>query len=186
MDAKTFFEKSVQLAGNVVTQIETSQLTNSTPCSEWDLQALLNHIVYEIIWIPDMMAGVSFKETGEIHEGNLLGDDFKSTWGSVVAAATKSINDTPHEQIVHMSSGDAPASAYIDEVAVDILIHGWDVAKSIAKPYDVSDELLDRAEGLVDHLMEAYGAYGVFGTPLIVSPDADRFTKLLAKMGREA
>ena len=56
MDPKELFRRVLAQVGPCIRRINDTQLTNSTPCSEWDLRALLRHIVYELLWVPELAA----------------------------------------------------------------------------------------------------------------------------------
>ncbi len=86
-----------------------------------------------------------------------------------------------------MSYGPVPGSVYCGHRFIDVLIHGWDVAKSTGQ-----DTTLDPA--LVEALLEVRRAAaracspgsGAFGTTSSVPAGADRQTQLLAVLGRAA
>jgi uncharacterized protein (TIGR03086 family) len=183
-DAANIFKQVITMAGQAVMKVKPEDLNNPTPCSEWNLRALINHMVYEIAWIPDILDGKSFKETGELHGGDLLGDDVHEAWNEIVIAARTKADETPPDKTVHMYVGDVPAEDYLAEVAYDVLIHGWDVAQAIGEPYEIRGELLVFAKAAVDPLTERYSEYGVFGEMVEVGDDADDQTKILGKMGR--
>lgn len=68
----------------------------------------------------------------------------------------------------------------------DLVVHGWDLGVSNGRPTTFSEADIDAME----HAFEGYGdhAYdeGVFRRPVEVPEDADRQTRLLARMGRRA
>ena len=46
-----------------------------TPCHDWDVRALVNHVVYEDVWTVPMMEGATIADVGDRFEGDLLRDD---------------------------------------------------------------------------------------------------------------
>ena len=53
MEPKAYFIKSLQHIDNIIVQIKDSDWHNVTPCTEWNLHDLVNHMVVEVAWIPD-------------------------------------------------------------------------------------------------------------------------------------
>ncbi len=130
MDAKTLFNKAAKQVDVCVSHVHDNQLTNKTPCTEWDLKALLNHVVYELSWVPDLLAGKTVAEVGTKYDGDLLGEDRQLTWSRALKAAQEAIERTDVDTVVHLSYGDVPAEHYIREIGSDLAIHGWDVSQS--------------------------------------------------------
>jgi hypothetical protein len=66
------------------------------------------------------------------------------------------------------------------------VVHGWDLGAATGRPTTFTDAEMDVMEqafvGFGDHAYDE----GVFRQPVDVSQDADRQTKLLARMGRRA
>ena len=176
----------MEFAGKAIENLREGQLSNSTPCTEWNLSQLLNHMVYEVAWVAPLVEGKTIAEVGTLYDGNLLGDEPKLAWYEAVDQAIESVKKMETSSTVHLSAGDDTAGNYIDEVGFDVLVHGWDVAQSLNAPYSIPNTLLDRAKELLPKLQAKYGSFGVFAPELQVSSSADDQTKLLAQMGRKA
>ena len=44
MDVVTTFERVLDTTSQVIDRVEPDQLGNPTPCTEWDVRAVINHI----------------------------------------------------------------------------------------------------------------------------------------------
>ena len=51
-----------------------------TPCADWDVRALVNHVVYEDLWAPHLARGETVEQVGDRYEGDQLGSDPKAAW----------------------------------------------------------------------------------------------------------
>ena len=60
--------------------IRDDQWNNATPDTEWDVTALVRHLVYEQLWVPELLAGRTIAEVGDALDGDILGDDPKAAW----------------------------------------------------------------------------------------------------------
>src|ERR687898_12665 len=63
-----------------------------TPCSDWDVRALVNHIAYEDLWTVPLMEGATIAEVGDRFEGDLLGDDPVATARAAWRPTTRRTN----------------------------------------------------------------------------------------------
>lgn len=68
----------------------------------------------------------------------------------------------------------------------DLVVHGWDLGSANGRPTTFTDADMDAMEqafvGFGEHAYDD----GVFGRPVDVPADADRQTRLLARMGRRS
>ena len=73
-----------------------------------------------------------------------------------------------------------------DFYGFDLVVHGWDLGSSNARPTTFTDADMDAMEqafvGFGDHAYDE----GVFRSPVEVADDASRQERLLARMGRRA
>lgn len=181
------YRRAVDQFGGLVGQIRDDQWSSSTPCTDWDVRALVNHIVNENLWMPPLLEGKTIEEVGDRFDGDVLGDDPHKAWTKAsteaVAAASKS---GVLERTTHLSFGDVPGREYISQVLTDHVIHAWDLARGIGAKERLEAELVDFAYSYLEPQAEAWRAGGAFGEPVKVPSHADRQTKLLAMTGRKA
>lgn len=185
MDAKDLFREGASEANTCVQRVELEQMTNATPCKEWDLRTLLNHMVYELAWVPDLLEGKTVKEVGNKYDGDLLGDDPVAAWEKYSEAALAAVDKAKPGDTVHLSYGDVKADHYIREVGSDILIHGWDVGQSINCSMTFSDKVVLAIEEFVNPRAKEYRASGLFGDQLPTKESDSKHVKLLAFFGRK-
>src|SRR2546421_228674 len=157
MGAPEHFKKA---ADGFTAQLQTArddQWNAPTPCSEWDVRALVNHVIGEVLWIPPMVEGKTIADVGNALDGDLLGDDPKIAW-SQAAEDTVATVSAPGamQRTVHLSYGDRSAEEDADEVATDILIHTWDLARGLGRDVRLDPEMVELA-------MPAFSSAGMEG-----------------------
>ena len=54
---------------------------------DWDVRALVNHLVGEQLWAEPMLTGKTIEEVGDQYSGDLLGDDPASIWREAAKAS---------------------------------------------------------------------------------------------------
>ena len=102
-------DQAAAAASAVANGIKADQLTNPTPCTEWDVRALVQHLVSENAWIPPLLAGKTIAEVGDRLDGDLLGGDPKAAWRRSVEQALAAIGEEGAlDRTVHISRGDVP------------------------------------------------------------------------------
>ena len=166
-----------------VDQIADGDWAKPTPCTEWDVRALMAHIVSGTCWVAPLVEGLTIPEVGDRFEGDLLGDDPKGAWHKAAATAIAAC-DGGLTGIVHISAGDVPATEYVGERILDLAMHAWDLARAIGADERLDPELVAAAQQVLSEKADLWRQFGALGPATEVGPDADAQTILLAESGR--
>jgi uncharacterized protein (TIGR03086 family) len=186
-DVRELYRRASEAFGAKVHGATADQWHLPTPCADWDVGALVNHVVGENRWAVPLFAGGTIAEVGDRLDGDLLGDDPVNAWDDSATAAVAAVDDpAAMDRIVHLSFGDFPGSEYALQLFADLLVHGWDLARATGQDESVDPELVTACAGWFAEVAQPYRDAGVVG-PRPPSPDgADPQTVLLAEFGRTA
>ena len=165
-------------------KIGADQWAASTPCREWDVRALVNHVGGEWLWVGELMSGKTIADVGSTLDGDVLGDDPVSTVGKGQASAVAAF-EAPDaaERTVQLSFGDTPAMEYAQQMAADTVIHTWDLAAAIGSDATLDPDLVDYTYEYMLQVAELWRSGGAFG-PACTAQDDSTQAKLLALTGR--
>jgi uncharacterized protein (TIGR03086 family) len=181
------FRRAADGFGRSVHLVGTSQWHDPTPCTDWDVRTLVNHVTVEQLWVPPLVQGSTVADIGDGLDGDRLGDDPVAAWDAAVASSSLAFGAPGAlDATVSLSGGERPTSEYCWEMTTDALIHSWDLARGIGADETLDAELVDlvyeRTLPIAEHLQET----GLFAPPVPVPDDAPLPVKLLALFGRRA
>jgi len=156
-----------------------------TPCAAWSVRDLVNHIVSEQLWVPDLLAGHTIAEVGDKYDGDQLHDDPPDAWlkASGVARAAL-LQPGAVDRTVHLSFGDTDAREYGWQLTTDLAVHGWDLATALGAHAGIEDELATAILAYVEPQVSAWSGTSWFAEPVAVPADADAATRLIGLLGR--
>jgi len=184
MDPKKLYLYALDVATKVVERVGLEQMELATPDTEWNVHDLLQHIIYELAWTADIVAGKTIEEVGDKYEGELLVGNPVQAWRHYEVMARVAVEECDVETTAHLSYAVMPVSEYLFDAGIDQLIHAWDLGQAIGVPvvFDVSmaQGVYDRVSPKKDQLVVS----GLFAAPVAVPDDATVQVKLLAIMGR--
>ncbi len=181
------YVKAMESTRRYVNGVNADQWHGPTPCSEWDVKQVANHIIGENLWAAELFQGKTIAEVGNRLDGDLAGDDPAAGYAvSVEAAAPVVSAPGAMEATCHLSFGDHTGSDYAAQLFMDLLIHGWDIAKATGQDASLDPDLVLECLPIAQQLTTQFRSAGVFGENLAVGADADPQTKLLALVGRRA
>jgi len=173
--------------GDRVRAVRADQWGSPTPCTDWDVRTLVNHVVGEDRWTPSLLAGQTIAEVGDRFDSDLLGADPAGAYQQAAAEAVAAVKAPGAlTRTVHLSFGDAPGSEYVWQLFTDHLIHAWDLARAIGADERLDPELVTACAEWFAGQEEAYRASGSIGPRVSVPAGADAQTVLLAAFGRAA
>ncbi|MDP1819700.1 MAG: TIGR03086 family metal-binding protein [Acidimicrobiales bacterium] len=155
--------------------------TNPTPCADWTARDLVRHLVEA----PRMFFGMV--EVPPPADGPPVDDDPSGAFAVVRTAVLDALGDpaVADKEFDGLSGRQTFAQAIDRFICADLVVHGWDLARSTGQDEHVDpDEARRIHESLepMEHTMRGPGAFGPATEP---PPDADEPTKLLCFLGRE-
>jgi uncharacterized protein (TIGR03086 family) len=154
-----------------------------TPCDEWNVRALVSHVVGESLWTPPLLEGKTIEEVGDQFDGDVLADDPAAAASRAAGRALDAADSRlPAGGRVHLSYGDEDMHEYARQLVADYLVHAWDLAAAVGGDTELDPELVaDVAVWFADR-EEMYRGAGVIGPR---GPGGgDPQSELLAAFGR--
>ena len=181
------YSRAMESTQRYISGIRGDQWTSSTPCAEWNVKQIVNHLVGENLWAGELFAGKAVADVGDRLEGDLAGEDPIAAYERSVAFAKRAV-EAPGamEATCHLSFGDHQGAEYAKQLFLDTFIHGWDIAKATGQATRLDSALVSACYPIAEELRGLFGSFGVFGDDLSAEQADDQQTKLLGLMGRRA
>jgi uncharacterized protein (TIGR03086 family) len=154
-----------------------------TPDAEWTVRDLVNHLVGEHLWAPELLAGHTIDEVGDRFSGDVLGDDPLAAWDAAIYRSLSAWGQTPPDRLVHLSFGDVPAREYAEQMLVDLVVHGWDLARGAGLDERLDPATVRHALAYSEKHADELAGSGLFAEPVQVDSD-DPQDRLLGLLGR--
>ncbi|GAB7036423.1 hypothetical protein JCM9533A_02700 [Catenuloplanes niger JCM 9533] len=154
-----------------------------TPCTEWTVRDLVNHMVSEHLWAPHILAGETLEQVGARYDGDVVGDDPAGAWARAAELSRAAWLGTDLAGSARFSFGEAPLTVYADQMLVDLTVHGWDLARGAGL-----DESLD-PDGVAHSLayaranVDRFSGLGIVAPP-VPTTSTDPAVQLLSLLGR--
>ncbi|MEU9123372.1 TIGR03086 family metal-binding protein [Streptomyces sp. NPDC048506] len=178
--------EALALFGSRVHAVRDDQWDGPTPCAEWSVRDLVNHLTAEQLWVPRLVRdGAAITDVGSDYEGDVLGDDPVETWDRAAVAAVAAFSERGAlGRTVQLSYGSAPADAYCTQMMADAVVHSWDLSRAIGAEERLPGDLATAALREVEPYAPGLAASGLFAPAVEPPPDADDLVRLLCLLGR--
>jgi uncharacterized protein (TIGR03086 family) len=179
--------------GDRVHAIGEDQWHAPTPDTEWDVAALVSHLIDENQWVPPLVHGLDLESAAKVVEGTRtlpvdggVGANLAEVWDEASIAAADAFREPDAmDRTVALSRGPTPVRDYIGEMIFDHLVHAWDLGTAIGYneplPSDVVEAVYAIAKTMGD--LSAFG--DMFKPAVSVPDDAPTIDKLVALTGRQ-
>jgi uncharacterized protein (TIGR03086 family) len=175
--------------GRRVRAVGDEQWYAPTPCTRWNVRALVNHLTTEQLWVVPLLRGATVAEVGARFDGDQLGTDPPRTWQRAAATAraaflaAQPLSDHP----VRMSTRRRVSAAdYCREMTCDLTVHAWDLARACGTSERLDRRLVDAVYTWTLPHAGALATSGLVDPPVPVSDTANPQSRLLALFGRRA
>lgn len=185
------YDRALTECGELVAAAADTDLRAATPCTGWDLAALLRHMIGQnngfTTAVADGDAPLSAYDGPRITADTLI-----SCW-SASAARLRAAFASPAGAGVHLAELGltVPVERALRMQLLDTVIHTWDVARSLGRDHRPADDLIEPV--VTDARLIAArpgGTPGVFAAPVAISAEGsppgppDPWAEALQLLGR--
>jgi uncharacterized protein (TIGR03086 family) len=184
MDEIELIDGVLTKTGDIIARVPAGSEQQPTPCGEWDVAALRDHIVG---WVQVFEAGCHDRSCGVDPAAYRAGDDAAEVFRAAASSIVEGWATHGLHRKVRVSSGDAmPGEMVFNMTLMEYFGHGWDLATATAQPVPFSDteaaEVLFRARAT---LPPEYRGPGMpFGDIVALDPGAPAVDRLVGFLGR--
>ena len=156
----------------------TTDWSAPSPCEGWTAADVVDHVVdSQRDYLSRMDVPLPDRPTGS---PDLV-------WAGHLSAVRPLLTDELRAREYDGFFGRTTMGATLDDFyGFDLLVHGWDLGSAGGRPTTFTDADMDVLDTAFEGFGDAAYSPGVFEQPVEVAPDADRQTRLLARMGRRA
>jgi uncharacterized protein (TIGR03086 family) len=183
-------ERAMGYALGSLQLVTPESLDNLTPCSEWDLRALLLHMNESLQALHQAIAVGHLELDPSLDLTDVYADYGDPTRDPVAALRNRACHmvgawmapGAPH--VVSIADRCVTADVVAAAGAIEVTVHGWDVAAACGTdrpiPEPLAQHLLDLCEVFVDDTDRPHR----FGSEQVAPSDASAADRLLALLGR--
>lgn len=186
MDLLRTYRRAVTDFADQVGQVGFDQWAGPTPCPDWDVRTLVNHVVAEERWSVPLFGGASLAEVGDRFSGDVLGADPAAAARDAAEQADRAVREPGAlDRTVELSAGPTAGREYLHQLMAEHLVHGWDLTVALgADPRLDPDAVRECAWWFADRV-PMYRAGGLVEPGVPVPPDASAQDRLIAAFGRD-
>ena len=185
-DPREIHQRAMAQTESIVAAVRPAQLALPTPCAEYDVRALLSHIVGGLNRIAVVGEGgdglaVPARADGVPDDGWLAA--YQAARSRVTAAWA---DDAKLDALVEVPWGKVPGRIAVVGYVQEILTHGWDLARATGQPTELDPELASWVLAVARRILppEPRGGDIPFAPVVEPSPDAGPYAQLAAYLGR--
>lgn len=170
-------EATFAVLQHVLHGIAADDLEKQTPCREFDVAGLTDHLMNSITVLGGA-AGAEFPER----------DRTDSVERQVVLAGRPALDAWKRRGLdgtVPFGNSEAPATVMAGILSLEFLVHAWDYAATVGREVNAPDSLTDYVMGLATKVITPQGRTRAgFDDPVDIPDDAGSLDRLLAFTGR--
>lgn len=176
------YRRASDRAVAVARGVRADQLELPTPCAEWSVQDLLDHLAGGTSYLASAL-GADAARDGDAPRSGATAEDFAAGVDACLqrlADPAALAHRSPSPLGVEWSGGEATAGTFMD-----VLVHTWDLARATGQDDRLDPELVDACVAIfLPDMPERGRAAGIVGPAVVVPEAASPQDRLLGAMGR--
>lgn len=134
----TNLEAALASTRTVLAGVVPAQLDDPTPCSNWSVRDLINHIVGAQGYFVSIVDGTGSDDS----EPDFAAGDFLATYdGAAATTMAAFVRPGVMETTFDLAFGPTPGSALMNIATTDAFQHGWDLARATGQDVNLDPAL---------------------------------------------
>jgi len=187
MEMRTLMSQAAETTGRIVQGVSPQLLDAKTPCPEYDVRTMVNHL---FDFTGQRSASAARKEPYD-GPGPEYDHTADSGWAEQYAADARGAAEAWADpaawegQTSLTGQAQMPAQMIGGIVLGELAVHGWDLAMATGQKYELSPELSEQLLEQFTGFAEMARQGGAFGPEVPVPDDAPNFDRVLGLAGRD-
>jgi uncharacterized protein (TIGR03086 family) len=189
MELHELMAKAAAPAVAVARNVKPDQLEARTPCPDWDVRTLVNHLVFWSAFRSELAAR---KQQAPADDPITEETDFttRPDWPQTFAtqldrAIAAWAEPGATEGNTGLAGGSMPARMISMMMVGELVVHGWDLARATGQTIDADPLVLEAVQEMTSAMGDQGRKMGAFGDEVEVSPNASLLDRALGLSGRD-
>jgi uncharacterized protein (TIGR03086 family) len=173
-------------AARVVAGVPGHPMDAPTPCDDWDLRTLVNHVILWTAYSAERRAH------GESVAEDLMTKDFTADPGfaqdyaaQIDRAVTAWSDPAAWERELGVMGSGTPAADVAAMLIAEMVLHGWDIARATGQEYACDEAVAASVLATVEAQGELFRQYQGFAAVVPVEENATVLDRALSLSGRD-
>lgn len=167
--------------GVVIHRIEPDQWASPTPCTQWPVRRVVDHLAGMNLVFAAMLADEAMPPRTEIAD-----EDLPAHYdASAELLVTNFSAPGALQRDMGGPLGSATGAERLQIRLYDLIAHGWDLARATRQPLILPDELVEESLAFATVQLEGIDREGRFHPPQSCAASADCLDRLAAFLGRD-
>jgi uncharacterized protein (TIGR03086 family) len=185
MEIIKLHDRALEATAAIVANVDAVQFGAPTPCADFDVRALLNHMIggnYRFVKIAHGEPGQAVPAAGDF-----VHDDALTPYRQSAGAVSEAWSDPALlDRTARLPFGDFPGAFALGIHTVEAIVHGWDLAKATGQPTELDPDLYEVAWQNSKDIDDSFrGPSRPFGPAVTAPPGATDTARLMAWLGRQ-
>lgn len=185
-DIVTLVERALDQTAAIIAAIPVGQAGLATPCADWDVRALVRHVIGHDL--PNFLISARGETPDWQAPAEEIGDDWAATFRDRAGRLRAVWQAADLDKPVAMPGGrQAPLHSRADHQITELAVHDWDLVKATGQPEDLDPAVAERALSWSRRMLqpEFRGPGKAFGLEVPVRPGAPVYDRLAGWFGRD-
>jgi uncharacterized protein (TIGR03086 family) len=181
------FDRGLDFFGAVVAQLRPDDWDRPSPCEGWTALDVLGHLGSSIRMGVSLLQGEQPTRPEVERPADLVEGDPVSYWQATATRAREALDGADLDLEMDTPMGKRTVADRLAFPAIDLYVHGWDLARAAGLTVEIPAEAIEFAHGYIDPIPEELvrGPTGAFGPAAETPADPTPTEAFIAWTGRD-